>query len=363
MPIDRRTFLLNALAAAGSTCAALATGCSQGHRGSASLKNAANFLWSQQADDGGFHSTTYGLLRSGQSLTPFALVALLGVRPGESSPPRGAVERALNFIKTNTNADGALGVMDDTAADYPNYATALAVCAMIKAGDPGYDKIIAPMVAQLRAQQFSEANGWSQRDAPYGGWGMGGPIHRPPEAGHVDLSMTRHVLEALRLSGVPSSDPAIARALIYLERSQNTDGGFYFSPVNPEINKAGSVGAGLAVESKGGFASYGTATADGVLALRAAGVSDADPRITKALSWLKEHHQPDRAPGFEEGTGQPWGSGLRFYYAHAISRVLPDLQVDLPPQSSDGSFRNPVNLVKEDDPLIATTFALYVMSR
>src|SRR6185503_16831242 len=146
MPIDRRAFLLNALAAAGTTCAVVATGCSRG-RGSASLKDAANFLWSQQAEDGGFHSTTYGLLRSGQSLTPFVLVALLGVPESESSRPRGAVERALTFIKANTTADGTLGLMDDTAADYPNYATALAVCAMAKTPDPGYEKVIEPMVA------------------------------------------------------------------------------------------------------------------------------------------------------------------------------------------------------------------------
>lgn len=354
MPIDRRTFLLNALAAAGTTCAAVATGCSRRNENTP-LSNAAQYLWSQQGDDGGFHSTTYGLLRSGQSLTPFVLVALLGVPDGESSPPRGAVERALTFIKSNTNADGALGLMDETAADYPNYATALAVCAMVKARNPGYEKTIEPMVEQLRAQQFSETSGWTSQDAPFGGWGMGGSIHRPPEAGHVDLSMTRYVLEALQLSGVPASDPAITRALIFLERCQNPDGGFYFSPVNPEINKAG--------ESGGRFASYGTATADGVLALRAAGVSDEDPRIAKAITWLKVHHQPDRAPGFDEVSGQPWGSGLRFYYAHAISRVLPDLPVELPPQSSDGSFRNSEKLVKEDDPLIATTFALYVMAR
>jgi len=352
--IDRRTFLLNALAAAGTTCAAAATGCSR-RSGSAPLRAAAQYLWSQQADDGGFHSTTYGLLRSGQSLTPFVLVALLGVQDSESSPPRGAVERAFTFIKTNTNADGVLGLMDDTAADYPNYATALAVSAMVKARRPGYERIIAPMVAQLRVQQFSEASGWSSQDAPYGGWGMGGAIHRPPEAGHVDLSMTRHVLEALQLSGISPSDPVMSRALIFLQRSQNPDGGFYFSPVNPEINKAG--------EGGGRFVSYGTATADGVLALRAAGVSDDDSRIAKAITWLKDHHQPDRAPGFDEGTGQPWGSGLRFYYAHAISRVLPNLPVELPPQSGDGSFRNSVKLVKEDDPLIATAFAIYVMAR
>src|SRR5206468_5425219 len=130
---------------------------------------------------------------------------------------------------------------------------------------------------------FSETNGWNRNDAPYGAWGMGGPIHRPPDAGHVDLSMTRCVLEALRAAGVPTSDPAVSRALVYLQRSQNADGGFYFSTVNPEINKAG--------ESAGRFASYGTATADGVLALRAAGVPGEDPRIAKATAWLKDHHQ------------------------------------------------------------------------
>ena len=350
--IDRRTFLLRALAAAGAAGAAAATGCLRRPR--TPLRAATRYLWSRQGEDGGFHSTTYGLLRSGQSLTPFVLLALLGAPESESSPKRGAIGRALEFIKANTNADGALGLMDDTAADYPNYATALAVSSIVKAKTPGYEPVIERMIGQLRAQQFSEANGWSQQDAPYGAWGMGGTIHRPPEAGHVDLSMTRHVLEALHLSGASPTDPAINRALVYLSRSQNFDGGFYFSAVNPEINKAGNNG--------GGFASYSTATADGVLALRAAGVDDEDPRIKKAIAWLVQHHQPDRAPGFEE-TGQKWAGGLRFYYAHAISRVLPQLPVELPEQGEDGSFRNEVNLVKEDDPLIATAFALYVLAR
>ncbi|HZM86217.1 MAG TPA: prenyltransferase/squalene oxidase repeat-containing protein [Blastocatellia bacterium] len=345
--------MLNALAATGMCCGAMAPGCSR-QRGRTPLTKAAQYLWSQQSDDGGFHSSAYGLLRSGQSLTPFVLVALLGLREGESNAPRGAVGRALEFIKSRTNADGILGVMEDTA-DYPNYATALAVCALIKAQRPGYEKLIESMVDQLRSQQFSEANGWTRQDAPYGGWGMGGAIHRPPEAGHVDLSMTRHVLEALQMSGIVSTDPVIARALTYLQRSQNRDGGFFFSPVNPEINKAG--------ESGSDFVSYGTATADGVLALRAAAIPDEDPRITAGISWLKDHHRADHAPGFDDANGQPWGSGLRFYYAQAISRVLPSLPIELPPQSEDGSFRNPVSLVKEDEPLIATTFALYALAR
>lgn len=158
MLIDRRTFLFNALAAAGTTCAVVATGCAR-RRVNESLRHAAQYLWAQQAEDGGFHSTTYGLLRSGQSLTPFVLVALLGVPESELSPPRDAIERALTFIKANTNADGALGLMDETAADYPNYATALAVCAMVKARTPGYDKVIERMCRRAKGAAVRRSQG------------------------------------------------------------------------------------------------------------------------------------------------------------------------------------------------------------
>jgi hypothetical protein len=340
--ISRRAFLLTA---------ATAAACSR--RGSSPLQNAAEYLWSQQADDGGFHSATYGLLRSGQSLTPFVLDALLSV-PESVMPARPlAVDRALEFIRQNTNKDGALGQMDETAADYPNYATALAVSAMVKTGRKTHLRDITAMTAHLLLQQFTEAHGWKPNYAPYGAWGMGGPIHEPPDTGHVDLSMTRYVLEALRQANIATTDPSITKALVYLNRSQNSDGGFYFSAVNPDINKAG--------EANGSFISYGTATADGLLALRAAGVPEDDERIVKAIAWLKKHHQPDRAPGFEGTARQAWGTGLRFYYASAISKAALGLPVTLPPQELDGSLRNENKMVKEDDPLIATTFAVHVL--
>jgi hypothetical protein len=330
------------------------------------LARAAQYLWAQQAADGGFHSATYGLLRSGQSLTPFVLGALLRVPAAIVPPPAGAVDRALAFITGHTRVDGAVGVTGGDA-DYPNYATALAVDALVaaqrlhvvaqgaKAGSWTPD--IAPMVAQLRAQQFSEANGWTPEHTAYGGWGIGGAIRRPPNAGHVDLSMTRVVLEALRASGVNGSDPAMTRARVFLGRSQNHDGGFFFSPVIPALNKAG--------QSAEGFLSYGTTTADGVLALRASGVADSDDRIARAIAWLDRNHQPDGVPGFDEGESPhaSWGTGLRFYYAAAIARVRPRHRVRLPEQADDGSFRNANSRVKEDDPLIATTFAIQMITR
>jgi hypothetical protein len=353
--VDRRVFLLTAAAAAG---------CSW-KRGRSSLTRAAQYLWAQQATDGGFHSATYGLLRSGESLTPFVLGALLRV-PDDTVPvPAGALDRAIAFIRRHTSVDGAVGVIGDDA-DYPNYATALAVDALVVAqrrlpavahgAKPGsLTADIAPMVAHLRAQQFSEANGWTAEHTAYGGWGMGGAIRRPPNAGHVDLSMTRFVLEALRASGIDGSDPAMTRARVFLERSQNHDGGFFFSPVIPELNKAG--------QSAEGFVSYGTATADGVLALKASGVPDSDDRIARAIAWLDRHHQPDRVPGFGEAESPQasWGAGLRFYYAAAIARVRPQQRVRLPEPADDGSFRNANGRVKEDDPLIATTFAIHCL--
>ncbi len=308
--------------------------CSRG--GDPRVRKAAEFLWSQQGEDGGWHSLTYGLLRSGQSLTPFVLDALLDL----PDRPQG-VARAIEFIRHNSNVN---------PVDYPNYATGLAVRAMVRAGAGGWE----PMVAYLRAQQLTEENGWKPADPPYGAWGMGGERRTPPDSGHVDLAMTRYVLEGLSALGLKPGDPAMQRALIYLDRCQNPDGGFFFSTVEAAINKAG--------EADGRFLSYGSTTADGVLALRAAGVAEGDPRITRAKQWLRDHHQFDRAPGFE-GSREIWAAGLRFYYAAAIRRVMPELAVLLPPQRSDGSFVNSSNLVKEDDPLIATAFALRALVR
>jgi hypothetical protein len=342
--VDRRVFLLTAAAAA----------CSW-KREPSSLARAAQYLWAQQAADGGFHSATYGLLRSGQSLTPLVLGALLHVPDAIVPAPADAVDRAIAFIRRHTSVDGAVGVTGSDA-DYPNYATALAVDALVAAQRRLWTTDIAPMVAHLRAQQFSEANGWTPEHPAYGGWGMGGAIRRPPDAGHVDLSMTRFVLDALRAAGVDGSDPAMTRARVFLERSQNHDGGFFFSPVTPALNKAG--------QSAEGFDSYGTATADGALALRASGLPDSDDRIARAIAWLDRNHQPDRVPGFEEGESPQgsWSTGLLFYYAAAIARVRPQQRVRLREQADDGSFRNANGRVKEDDPLIATTFAIQMMT-
>lgn len=307
--------------------------------GRAAISKAAQYLWSKQGADGGWHSETYGLLKSGQSLTPFVLLALLEL----PDPPKDAVERAIKFIVANTNDAGEVGRSDPSLEDYPNFATSLALRALRRSGKP-----VDRMIEALRAQQFREKNGWDRELPAYGGWGMGGPVRRPPHAGHVDLCMTRHVLQAV---GDPSG-----RVKTYLERCRNADGGFMFSPVVLDANKAG-VGK-----------SYGTATADAVLSFLALGES-----ARPALEWLTNHHRVDGVPGFDDATAK-WRDGMLYYYLSASAQAFkatnggPEgwqgemVRSLIGRQREDGSFRNASFLMKEDDPLIATTLALLALT-
>jgi hypothetical protein len=335
------------------------------------LARAAGYLWSQQAEDGGWHSHTYGLLRSGQSLTPFVLAVLLQVPEAVYRLPLDKVDRALAFIQANTRS-GALGIADPDIPDYPNYSTALAVRALSLARRPNWRNRMEPMVAYLRSQQFTEQNGWHPTDAVYGAWGMGGGGRRtPPETGHVDLSMTRYVLEALRADGAPVSGRAFEQARVFVERCQNfdaslsdeSDGGFFFSTTEFDTNKAGHDGKR--------FRSYGTTTADGILALLAIGRPPDDPRIAAAQRWLTAHQSDMSVPGFLGTAYQRWPQGLSFYYSCASRQALRALHIQTGrgiiealrlTQRGDGSWVNPENLVKEDDPLIATVFGVCALS-
>jgi hypothetical protein len=327
------------------------------------LARAAAYLWKQQAADGGWHSHTYGLLRSGQSLTPFVLDALLQIPQHFFPVPHGKLDRALAFIRARIQPNGALGLADADFADYPNYATALAISALSHVG--GGRSEIACMVDYLRGQQFTEQNGWRPGDPAYGAWGMGGARRTPPDTGHVDLSMTRHVLDALHAARVPATDPVFAAARIFVQRCQNADpdGGFFFTTTEFDTNKAGHDGKQ--------FRSYGTATADGILALVATSQRLGDPRIESARRWLTEHHRNIYVPGFTGEAYDRWPRGLSFYYSAAIAKAWQSLKQGSPPnvaknlteqQKPEGHWSNPENLVKEDDPLIATSFAIQALA-
>lgn len=351
----------------------------------AMLADAAAFLWSQQADDGGWHSETHGLLRGGQAWTPFVLHALLAVPASVYAPPEAGVERALAFLRARTNAGGVLGLADSLVLEYPNYATAYALRVFARHGAPEDSALVRRMAAYLRAQQFTEQRGVTPDRPEYGAWGFGEVALAHGEVGHIDLSHTLRALQALREAGALDSTTE-ADALVFLrllqKRPEETrplppgnvaadlsvyDGGFHASPTVQGTNK-GWIG------TDGAFRSYATATADGLLALLAAGAAPDSAPVQDAHRWLRAH--PDWAvpAGIPSDGPVPWDRVMVFYHLHTRSAAYAALgdttgraqltRLLAERQRADGSFANPDGAPnKEDDPLLATALAVEALVR
>jgi len=307
-------------------------------------RRGVEFLESQQHSDGSWRSRTYGLLAGGDSLTALITSTLAGIDPASE-----AVSRGLDYLAARRR-NAPLGLADPALPDYPVFSHSLAVQACVQASD-----VHARDLKFLLSRQFQESAGWTPESAPYGAWGMGAAVYPPPEAGHVDLSMTRHALEALRAADIQADAEPLRRARIFVERLLHDDGGFHFSTVVPEANKAGR-GADR-------WNSYGTAVADGIRSLEALALPSDASRI-----WLVRNHQRGIVSGFEHHPDARWKDGLWFYYIASAAPFLAPSQrqklgeelVDR--QAEDGSWANPEPLVKEDDPLIATPLALQALS-
>src|SRR5262249_37949656 len=99
----------------------------------AALAKACEYLWSQQSEDGGWHSAQYGVMRSGESLTPFVLHALLQVPESVYPRPHQQMERALDFIRDHVEGHGSLGHGDPDLVEYPVYSTAYALRCLLEA--------------------------------------------------------------------------------------------------------------------------------------------------------------------------------------------------------------------------------------
>lgn len=343
------------------------------------LHNACAYLWEAQAHDGGWHSETHGILRSGESITPFIFVALMNVPPNVYQPSPQKITLAKDFIRSNIlskiNTDSLPRILD-----YPNYTAAYALKALSPGTHPEDSVLVSYLTSYLVEQQFTEQRGIDSLDPAYGGWGFGEVGLQYGTTGHVDISHTRRVLEALRLT-LPSNHPAFRNAQKYLGRVQNDvtiadskplshlDGGFFTSIVTSETNKSLPV-----PDVPDIWHSYATATCDGLLALHAAGVQINDTRIVQASTWLHQHSELRFPEGISLDDPMQWHLVMKYYHLAVRGEtcaVVPcdDIQrqkisaILISEQRKDGSFMNPMGAPnKEDDPLLATTFAIIALN-
>ncbi len=353
------------------------------------LRKSCQYLWSQQGEDGGWHSQKHGLMKGGQSYTPFILLALMEVPDSIYEKPKDKIEKALDFIRTNTNKEGILGLADKMVLEYPNYSTAYALRVLLRYGNDGDKILIDKMKKYLIEQQFDEDRGINPKELSYGGWGFGETKLAKGEVGHIDLSHTRRILQALREAGhqdketykkaltylsILQKNPADKRRQPLIDTTKNKkvpfDGGFYYSSVLLSANKAHQEPE--TAEYQAYFRSYATATSDGLLSLLASGEKKESESVQSALKWLLKYNNLNYPEGIPTDEENGWNLVMVFYHVAVRSEVYQLLQPQgnwkgdmiaflQKRQREDGSFSNPDGARnKEDDPFLATTFAVMI---
>ena len=378
-----------------STCAARAEsprGGEPADRIDAALRKAARFLLEKQSPDGAWRSETYGAMRDGASLTPLVMSALLFL-PQAGPDGQAALRKGADYLAGFADDAGRIKVRDRELL-FPVYTAASAARALVLVErTPRNVRAQRAWLAYLRGRQLDESLGWQPADPEYGGWGYALDVPRKPAPGQPmelfhesNLAATVFALAALRSAKIPAGDPAYARALAFVKRCQNfsedpaagdpkfDDGGFFFIPGDAAQNKAGAAGADRFGRER--FHSYGTMTADGLRALLRCGLAQEHPRVVAARDWLARNFVAAHNPGAFAADRAVLRDATWYYWTWAASHAFLAVHLDrfdtrngpvvwpealarelLSRQRADGSWVNRFTDAKEDDPLVATSWA------
>jgi squalene-hopene/tetraprenyl-beta-curcumene cyclase len=364
------------------------------------LRAAVAYLVERQSPDGAWRSSVYGPFKEGDALTPLVLATLIDAQASLHDPKvTAAIDKAAGYLVSFVDEHGAIRPPKVGMA-YPVYTAAGAAIALsrLPSVDPDH-KARDGWLAYLRERQLTESLGWQADDSQYGGWGYAPDLPLKPAAGQPlgnlaepNISATVFALVALRAAGAPADDPAVQKALRYVSRCQNyaadaamvderfDDGGFHFMIGDPVRNKAGALGVDRHGRKR--FASYGSATADGLRALALCGVPADDPRIRAAWQWTQRNFSPAAHPGKYARDREAARPAVYFYYCYSLAEALaiPAMSDAIDAESKatwatalaralaerqipDGSWQNHAVDVREDDPLVATSLAASALAR
>lgn len=318
-----------------------------------------------QAEDGTFTA------QMGPGITALAVSAALRNGLGPDDP---MVAKGLAALEKFVKPDG--GIYGN--GRIKNYETCVAIVTFNLANkDKKYDDLLAKAEKFVRGLQFGARPGQDKSNPNYGGVGYGGS-ERP------DLSNTSYLMDALVELGAKGDDEAIQRALVFVGRCQNlagpyndtkfadkvNDGGFYYliptESVDPSSDER--------YTENGGLRSYGSMSYAGFKSLIYAGLTEEDPRVKAVLDWLGKNYSVTENPGVGD-------AGL-FYYYNSFAAALEaaklgalvdaegkahdwrsDLVQELAKrQNADGSWANKNRQWFENDPNLATSFALIALS-
>jgi squalene-hopene/tetraprenyl-beta-curcumene cyclase len=333
---------------------------------------AVEYYRENQAKDGSWGG------KQSMGVTGLALTGML--RTGKVGPKDPMAERALKYIESLINPKAGHIAGQDPRVQLQNYVTSINVMALTTADRDSYKAVVADATKFLRNLQWDEGEGKKPTDDFYGGAGYDSKS-RP------DLSNTQFFLDALVAAGIPKTDPAFQKALVFVSRCQNLKGEGNDQPWAGKINDGSFVysaagGGQTKVQEQpnadGGLPGYGSMTYAGIKSLIYCGATKEDPRIQKAYEWIQKNYTLERNPGMPKERAQ-WGL---YYYYHSMAKCLDTLGVDevvdsdgkkhdwraeltaalVKRQKADGSWVNDQDHWMEGDPQVVTAYALMALS-
>lgn len=337
--------------------------------------------WQQTVDRGvaylKAHQVSGGSWSKDRSPGVTGIVLTGMLRTGRVTPEDEVAAKALKYIESLVNEEAGHVAGPAPRPQLLNYVTSVNVMALQAANRPDkYRKVVGDATAFLKKLQWDEAEGKSPKDPFYGGAGYDSKS-RP------DLSNTQFFLGALQAAGVPKDDPACQRALVFVSRCQNLKSEFNDQPWAGKINDGSFIytaadGGETKTDTPGVLTGYGSMTYAGVKSMIYCGVSKDDPRMKKAIDWLRRHYTVDANPGMPEALRH---RGLYYYY-HTMAKALDALGEDLfedihgvkhdwraditnalmKRQRPDGSWVNETDRWMEGDPNLVTGYALMTLA-
>ena len=285
------------------------------------INGGIKYLLSRQNKNGGW--SINGAFEP--AITGLALRALLQHPDFTTSSP--AIQKGLTRLLSYQQSDGGIYNPPEGKG---NYCTSIAVYALAAARDPKYKPNLDRAIQYLRKLQITPGSVSPEgkkisADHPYIGGVSYGKQH-----GRPDLNNLGWWVAAMNSAQVPSSDPAMQRAVAFVSRCQNrsesnslawakdgaNDGGFIYAPAKRDIN-VGESKAGTGLGGRG-LRSYGSITYVGFLSLLHAGLTKNDPRVKAAYAWFARNWTLDANPNMPKARNQ---QGMYFYY-NAFSRSL-----------------------------------------
>ncbi len=292
--------------------------------GRQALADGLAFLASTQNPNGSF-GVIPGAEEAGDvGITGLVLKAFADAPEDLRAPYALAIEKALDYLQAAAREDGAIG---DPMQGLGNYRTSMGILALSALDAEKYSDLIAGARDWLMANQFHEGNLDVGRDSPhFGGFGYDKTSSKPD----ADMSNTQYALEALIAAGVPKDSEVFQRALVFLQRSHDSEandlpgikvegsGGFFYDPALSR-NKS------TVTEHEDGTVSvapYASMTYAGLKSMIYAGLDKEDPRVVAAIDWIRAHYTLEENYGL--GTrDDPAGSqqGLYYYYG-TFARAL-----------------------------------------